>query len=84
MTHLLDTNVCIGAMRGNPQIHQALQIRHPNDLGVSTITVFELYSVMVKVAPLLGQVAEQLSRFIPQASAAARSRIWSAYLAREL
>jgi tRNA(fMet)-specific endonuclease VapC len=44
LTYLLDTNVCIGAMRGDEGIRQALAGRHPNDLGVSMITVFELYS----------------------------------------
>jgi len=44
LTHLLDTNVCIGAMRGDAQIRRALAERHPNDLGVSMITVFELCS----------------------------------------
>jgi len=42
MTHLLDTNVCINAMRGNAAVRRALASRHPNDLGVTMITVFEL------------------------------------------
>lgn len=44
MTHLLDTNVCIGAMRGDSAILRSLASRHPNDLGVSMLTVYELYS----------------------------------------
>jgi tRNA(fMet)-specific endonuclease VapC len=44
MTHLLDTNACIETMRGNKRLQTALTNRHPNDLGVSMITVFELYS----------------------------------------
>ena len=44
LTHLLDTNVCIGAMRGNAHIQRVLAGRHPNDLGVSMVTMFELYS----------------------------------------
>lgn len=44
LTHLLDTNVCIGAMRGDTGILRTLAERHPNDLGVSMITIFELQS----------------------------------------
>lgn len=29
MTYLLDTNVCIAAMRGNPKVVQALATRSP-------------------------------------------------------
>lgn len=44
MTHLLDTNVCIEVMRGNTSLQEAFAAHHPDDLGVSMITVFELYS----------------------------------------
>lgn len=44
MTYLLDTNVCIGAMRGNPEIVRALSARSPNDCAVSMVSVFELFA----------------------------------------
>ena len=44
MTYLLDTNVCIAAMRGNPKVVQALHTRSPDDCAVSMVTVFELYA----------------------------------------
>ncbi len=44
MTHLLDTNVCIAAMRGNPQVIQALVDRSPEDCAVSMVSVFELFA----------------------------------------
>lgn len=44
MTYLLDTNVCIAAMRGNPNVLHALAIRCPEDCAVSMVSVFELYS----------------------------------------
>ncbi|NJM37903.1 MAG: type II toxin-antitoxin system VapC family toxin [Akkermansiaceae bacterium] len=44
MTHLLDTNVCIAAMRGNLEVVQSLQARSPEDCAVSTVSVFELFA----------------------------------------
>lgn len=44
MTWLLDTNVCIAAMRGNPQVLQRLEAVAPTDCGISTVTLYELYS----------------------------------------
>ena len=44
MTYLLDTNVCIAAMRGNPQVVQRLTARSPEDCAVSMVSVFELYA----------------------------------------
>lgn len=44
MTHLLDTNACIAAMRGNPQVRAHLLARQPTDCGVSTVTLYELHS----------------------------------------
>jgi tRNA(fMet)-specific endonuclease VapC len=44
MTHLLDTNVCIAAMRGNPKVREQLLERTPSDCGVSTVSLYELYS----------------------------------------
>ena len=44
MTHLLDTNVCIAAMRGNPQVLRHLRSHVPADCGVSTVSLYELHS----------------------------------------
>ena len=44
MTWLLDTNVCIAAMRGNPQVMQKLEAVAPTDCGISTVTLYELFS----------------------------------------
>ncbi len=44
MTWLLDTNVCIAAMRGNPQVLQRLGTVAPTDCGISTVTLYELFS----------------------------------------
>jgi tRNA(fMet)-specific endonuclease VapC len=44
MTYLLDTNVCIAAMRGNPKIVREVAARSPEDCAVSMVTVFELFA----------------------------------------
>lgn len=44
MTHLLDTNVCIAAMRGNPALLERMQLASPGDLAISSVTLFELLS----------------------------------------
>jgi tRNA(fMet)-specific endonuclease VapC len=44
MTYLLDTNVCIAAMRGNPKVMQGLAARSPEDCAVSMVSVFELFA----------------------------------------
>ena len=44
MIYLLDTNVCIAAMRGNALVRQRLTTVAPTDCGISTVSLFELYS----------------------------------------
>jgi len=44
MTYLVNTNLCIAAMRGNPKVVQALYDRSPEDCAVSMVSVFELYA----------------------------------------
>jgi len=44
MIYLLDTNVCIAAIRGNPMVMQALAARSPEDCAVSMVSVFELFA----------------------------------------
>ena len=42
MKYLLDTNVCIEAMRGNPAVVQRLEAMSPDDCLLSSISLFEL------------------------------------------
>ena len=44
MTYLLDTNVCIAAMRGNDQVLRRLRACSPEDFAVSMVSVFELFA----------------------------------------
>jgi tRNA(fMet)-specific endonuclease VapC len=44
MIYLLDTSVCIAAMRGNPRIVRKLAACTPEDCAVSMVTVFELFA----------------------------------------
>jgi tRNA(fMet)-specific endonuclease VapC len=44
MKYLLDTNVCIAAMRGNAAVQRRLRQLTPNDCGVSTVSLYELHS----------------------------------------
>ena len=44
MIYLLDTNVCIAAMRGNPVVQGAMRSHLPHELAVSAVTVYELLS----------------------------------------
>lgn len=43
MIYLLDTNVCIAAMRGNPKVIRELAVRSPEDCAVSMVSVFESF-----------------------------------------
>lgn len=42
MTYLLDTNICIFAMKGRAHLVERLQARDPEELTVSTISLAEL------------------------------------------
>lgn len=44
MIYLLDTNVCIAAMRGNGRVIQKLAAQRPEDCAVSMVSVFELFA----------------------------------------
>lgn len=44
MTYLLDTNVCIAAMRGHPKVREYLLGKSPADCGVSAVSLYELFS----------------------------------------
>lgn len=42
MTHLLDTNACVAVLRGHAGVRERLRQLAPDDVGVSTLTVYEL------------------------------------------
>jgi tRNA(fMet)-specific endonuclease VapC len=44
LTHLLDTQACVSILRGNPLAQARMAAHSPSDLGVSTVTIFELFS----------------------------------------
>lgn len=44
MRVLLDTDVCIEILRGNPRTLARVAAGVPDDFGVSTVTAFELFS----------------------------------------
>lgn len=48
MTYLLDTNVCIAAMRGYPRVVAAISARSPEDCAISMVTVFELFAGVLR------------------------------------
>ena len=43
MTHLLDTDVCIGVLRQKPGMVLRMNELAPSDVAVSAVTVYELY-----------------------------------------
>ena len=43
MTHLLDTDTCIGVLRQRPGMVERLRQVAPTDCAVSMVTVYELY-----------------------------------------
>ena len=43
MTHLLDTDTCIGVLRQRPGMVQRLSQAAPTDCAVSMVTVYELF-----------------------------------------
>ena len=44
MKYLLDTNVCIRAMRGDARVIGRMRTCTPDDCGVSMVSVFELFA----------------------------------------
>lgn len=47
---MLDTNVCVAAMRKNPPVIQRLSTLVPGDCVISTITAYELFTGVEKCA----------------------------------
>jgi tRNA(fMet)-specific endonuclease VapC len=57
MIYLLDTNVCIAVMKGNPLVQKRWRSHVPSDCGVSTVSFYELYSGIVRCRhPALEQI----------------------------
>jgi tRNA(fMet)-specific endonuclease VapC len=48
MIYLLDTNVCIAAMKGNPLVQVRLRSHAPSVFGISTVSLYELHSGIVR------------------------------------
>lgn len=48
MTHLLDTDTCIGVLRQHPGMVQRLSQIAPTDCAVSMVTVYELFCGLAK------------------------------------
>ena len=48
MTHLLDTDTCIGVLRQRPGMVQRLSLMAPTDCAVSMVSVFELFCGLAK------------------------------------
>ncbi len=48
MIYLLDTKVCIAAMKGNPLVQGRWRGHVPSDCGISTVSLYELYSGIVR------------------------------------
>lgn len=63
MTHLLDTDTCIAALRGVPAAVEYLQRRSPEDCGISSVTAFELHAGVSKARSPATECAK-LDRFL--------------------
>src|SRR5579859_7315267 len=50
MRYLLDTNICIAAMRGAALVVRHLNSVPPDDCAISTITAYELFTGLAKCA----------------------------------
>ena len=63
MTHLLDTDTCIGVLRRKPGMVEKLSRFAPADVAVSMITVYELFCGVEK-AKDPAKEREKVERFI--------------------
>ena len=63
MTHLLDTDTCIGVLRQQPSMVQQLSQLAPTDCAVSMVTVYELFCGVEK-AQDLAKERQKVERFI--------------------
>jgi tRNA(fMet)-specific endonuclease VapC len=58
MIYLLDTNVCIAAMKGHALVQARLRAQSPADCGISTVTLYELHSGIVRCRQPLTEKAK--------------------------
>jgi tRNA(fMet)-specific endonuclease VapC len=67
MTHLLDTNVWIAAMRGNGVVVERLCALAPGDVGISTVSLYELYAGVERCADpeREGRKVQRLTDMVP-------------------
>ena len=83
MTHLLDTDICVGLLRQRPGLAERLTQLAPSDCGVSQVTVYELLCGVgkardparerVKVDRFLSHIAElSFDRAAAEAASAIR------------
>jgi tRNA(fMet)-specific endonuclease VapC len=63
MTHLLDTDICIGVLRKRPGLAERLSRLSPADCAVSMVTVYELLSGIRK-AKEPEKEREKVERFV--------------------
>ena len=63
MTHLLDTDTCIGVLRQRPGMVQRLSLVAPTDCAVSMVTVYELFCGLAK-AQDPAKERQKVERFI--------------------
>jgi tRNA(fMet)-specific endonuclease VapC len=63
MTHLLDTDTCIGVLRQRPGIVQQLSQLAPTDCAVSMVTVYELFCGVEK-AQDPAKERQKIERFV--------------------
>ena len=48
MTHLLDTNACVAALRGSGSVRKRLSALTPADIGISVVSIYELHTGVEK------------------------------------
>jgi tRNA(fMet)-specific endonuclease VapC len=48
MTHLLDTNACVAALRGSESVRKRLSALTPDDIGISVVSIYELHTGVEK------------------------------------
>jgi tRNA(fMet)-specific endonuclease VapC len=63
MIYLLDTNVCIAAMRGKHKVVQKLAACRPEDCAVSMVSVYELFAGVSRCNDPVGE-GHKVSRFL--------------------
>ncbi len=63
MNYLLDTNVCIAAMRGKDEVVRKLAACRPEDCAVSMVSVYELFAGVARCKDPVGE-GRKVSQFL--------------------